>query len=96
MTEDEMVGWHHWLNGHEFEQAPGVGDGQGALFANLRGLLMVALRSKGNWRWEGPLGTPLGLVHWKRPREASGVPCLNPRRGLTLLSPVCRDPAIGV
>ena len=29
-------------------------------------------------------------------REASGVPCLDPRRGLTLLSPVCRDPAIGV
>ena len=27
MTEDEMVGWHCWLNGHEFEQAPGVGDG---------------------------------------------------------------------
>ena len=31
MTEDKMVGWHHWLNGHEFEQAPGVGDGQGSL-----------------------------------------------------------------
>ena len=30
-AEDEMVGWHHWLNGHEFEQAPGVGDGQGSL-----------------------------------------------------------------
>ena len=30
-TEDEMVGWHHWHNGHEFEQAPGVGDGQGGL-----------------------------------------------------------------
>ena len=30
-TEDEMVGWHHQLNGHEFEQAPGVGDGQGVL-----------------------------------------------------------------
>ena len=30
-TEDEMVGWHHWLNGHEFEQAPGVGDEQGGL-----------------------------------------------------------------
>ena len=29
--EDEMVGWHHWLNGHEFEQAPEVGDGQGSL-----------------------------------------------------------------
>ena len=27
MIEDEVVGWHHWLNGHEFEQAPGVGDG---------------------------------------------------------------------
>ena len=27
MTEDEMVGWHHLLDGHEFEQAPGVGDG---------------------------------------------------------------------
>ena len=30
-TEDEMVGWHHGLNEHEFEQAPGVGDGQGGL-----------------------------------------------------------------
>ena len=30
-TEDEMVGWHHRINGHEFEQAPGVGDGQGSL-----------------------------------------------------------------
>ena len=31
MTEDEMVGWHRRLNGHEFEQAPGVGDRQGSL-----------------------------------------------------------------
>ena len=30
-TEDKMVGWHHWLNGHGFEKAPGVGDGQGGL-----------------------------------------------------------------
>ena len=30
-TEDRMVGWHHWLNGHEFEQVPGDGDGQGSL-----------------------------------------------------------------
>ena len=30
-TEDEMVGWHHRLDGHEFEWAPGVGDGQGSL-----------------------------------------------------------------
>ena len=31
MTEDEMVGWPHQLNGHELEQALGVGDGQGSL-----------------------------------------------------------------
>ena len=31
MTEDEMVGWHHQLDGHEFEQALGVSDGQGDL-----------------------------------------------------------------
>ena len=30
-TDDEMVGWHHWLDRHEFESAPGVGDGQGSL-----------------------------------------------------------------
>ena len=30
-TEDEMVGWHHQLDGHEFEKAPGAGDGQGSL-----------------------------------------------------------------
>ena len=31
MTEDKMVGWHYELNEHDFEQAPGVGDGQGSL-----------------------------------------------------------------
>ena len=31
MTEDEMVGWHHRLNGYEFEQAPGASEGQGRL-----------------------------------------------------------------
>ena len=31
MTEDEMVGWHHQLHGHEIDQAPGVGDGQESL-----------------------------------------------------------------
>ena len=33
MTEDEMVGWHHQLNGHEFEQAPGDDEGQRSLAA---------------------------------------------------------------
>ena len=31
MTEGEMVGWHHWLDGHQSEQTPGVGDGQESL-----------------------------------------------------------------
>ena len=31
MTEDEMVGWHHPLDGHEFEQTPGDSEGQGSL-----------------------------------------------------------------
>ena len=31
MTEDEMAGWHHRLNGHDFKQALGIGDGQGGL-----------------------------------------------------------------
>ena len=31
MTEDELFGWHHQVNGHEFEQGPGDGEGQGGL-----------------------------------------------------------------
>ena len=38
MTEDEMVGWHHRLNGPEFEQALGDGEGQGSLAAAVRGV----------------------------------------------------------
>ena len=43
-TEDEMVGWHHQLNGHEFEQAPGVGDGQG-------GLVCCRPWGRKSWTW---------------------------------------------
>ena len=38
MTEDEMVGWHHRLDAHEFEQALGVGDGQGGLACVVHGV----------------------------------------------------------
>ena len=38
MTEDEMVGWHHPLNGRELEQGPGDGDGQGSLCAAVHGV----------------------------------------------------------
>ena len=39
MTENEMVGWHHQINGHEFEQALGVGDGQGGLECVVHGVV---------------------------------------------------------
>ena len=38
MTEDEMAGWHHRLDGHEFERTPGVGDGQGGWHAVIHGV----------------------------------------------------------
>ena len=38
MTEDEMVGWHHRLDGHEFEQIPGAGDGHRGLHAAVHGV----------------------------------------------------------
>ena len=38
MTEDEMVGWHHQLNGHEFEQELGDGEGQGSWRATVHGV----------------------------------------------------------
>ena len=48
MTEDEIVGWHHRLNGHEFEQSLGVGDGQEAWRAAVHGVAKY-------WMW---------LSHW--------------------------------
>ena len=44
MREDEMVGWHHWLNGHEFGWTLGVGDGQG-------GLACCSPWGRKVWRW---------------------------------------------
>ena len=38
MTEDEMVGWHQWLDAHEYMQAPRVGDGQESLCAAVHGV----------------------------------------------------------
>ena len=38
MIEDKMVGWHHWLYGHEFEHVLGAGDGQGSLRAKVHGV----------------------------------------------------------
>ena len=50
MSEDEMVGWHHWLDGHEFEQVLGVGDGQGSLACcSLWGLKESDTTDQLNW-----------------------------------------------
>ena len=48
-TDDEMVGWHHWLDGHEFEQAPGVGDGQGSCVLQSMGSQRVRLSDWTDW-----------------------------------------------
>ena len=49
-TEDEMVGWHHRLDGHKFEQAPRDGDGQGRLVCcSLWGLKMSDMTERLNW-----------------------------------------------
>ena len=44
MTEDEMVGWHHRLHGHEFEQAPGDGEGQGSLVCCMQSMGLQRVR----------------------------------------------------
>ena len=65
-TEDEMVGWHHWLDGHEFEQAPGVGDGQGGLACcSSRGCKESDMTEPLNWtelNWLLPYYSD--LKHW--------------------------------
>ena len=49
-TEDEMAGWHHWLDGHEFEWTLGVGDGQGGLVCcNSRGHKESDTTERLNW-----------------------------------------------
>ena len=51
-TEDEMVGWHHWLNGYEFVQPLGVGDGQGSLACcSPWGHKESDMTERLNWNW---------------------------------------------
>ena len=44
MTEDEIVGWHQGLDGHKFERAPGIGDGQGSLAYSVHWLTKSRIR----------------------------------------------------
>ena len=56
MAEGGMVGWHRWLDGHEFEQVPGVGDGQGSLGSQSQPWLnwtecVMQTRTCEWWKW---------------------------------------------
>ena len=55
-TEDEIVGWHHWLDRHEFEQAPGVGDGQESLVCWVHGVAKSQTRLS-DWTVEPARGS---------------------------------------
>ena len=62
-TEDKMVGWHHWLNGHEFEQAPGDGEGQGSLACySLWGCKESDTTERLNWTEHQPLSNLAKMI----------------------------------
>ena len=63
-TEGEMVGWHHWLNGREFEQAPGVGDGLGSLICSVHGVAESDMTEQLNNNYRG-----LQLKMWSRDKH---------------------------
>ena len=74
-TEDEMVGWPHWLNGHEFEQTPGDGEGQGSLACcSPRGC-----RVRPDWmtepKWEKGISS-----HTAQPQSTCWQPAAGPGR----------------
>ena len=71
MTEDEMVGWRHWLDGHEFEQTPGVGNGQeGLACCSPWGCKELDITEQLNWLTETALDCSVLSVRqhyvWKR------------------------------
>ena len=100
-AEDEMAGWHHWLNGHEFGWTPGVGDGQGSLtccgswgrqeldmteWLNWTELL---LRDSPDSR-TCPLGVPSQCLNWSSRAFHSGCAGkVSPQQFTTLFSSVC-------
>ena len=76
MTEDEMVGWHHWPNEHEFEQTPGVGDGQGGLAC----CSPWGCRVRHDWatelNWSMSTNCPLSRIHALNEHNEESVFCL--------------------
>ena len=97
MTEDEMVGWHHQLNGCEFVLAPGVGEGQGSLACQSprgRKELDMTEQLNNNNEWSVAGQAPLSMG-FSRQGYWSGLPCppaghlSSPRiKPMSLVSPV--------
>ena len=71
-TEDEMVGWHHWLNGREFEQAPGAGDGQGDLACYSPWVSTKSQTQLRNWT-ELILRTSFAYSKWSLSKELISI-----------------------
>ena len=89
-TEDEMVGWHHWLNGHEFEQTSGHGEGQGWL--RTRGSQesdTTERLSNKSWKKSGNASkfNWLMVIYWMSSGLQSERPC-SPAPALSLCSRV--------
>ena len=62
--EDEVIGWHHWLNGHEFEHPSGAGDGQGSLAFCVHGVSESDTTERLDWT--EPESMKAGFnIHWK-------------------------------
>ena len=63
-TENEMVGWHHWLDGHEFDQTSGNSEGQGSLCAAVHGVAKSrTTRTRGLWIITNKLGLWIWPCH---------------------------------
>ena len=82
MTEDEMVGWHYRLDGHEFEWTPGVGDGQGGLAcydswghkeSDMTERLNWLTDAGKDWRWEEKGTTEDEMVRWHHQHDGHEV-----------------------
>ena len=80
-TEDEMVGWHHRLAGHEFEQAPGVGDGRGAGVLQSMGSQRVGHDWATELNWPGHIHALFSRLfsYIDHYRVLSRVPCAAPQ-----------------
>ena len=75
MTEDEMFGWHHRLNGHEFEQTLGVGDGQGGLVCcSPWGHKESDTTERLNWTESPSLSLSVSLDCWSSPTCPTSFP----------------------